>query len=64
LIGDGNASDRYFRGRLAANVADNQYRPDPVPVYAADRFELIINLKTAKMLGLTIWHVRSLVFIG
>ena len=24
LIGDGNASDRYFRGRLAANVADNQ----------------------------------------
>ena len=34
-------------------MADNQYRPDPVPVYAADRFELIINLKTAKMLGLT-----------
>jgi hypothetical protein len=37
LIGDGNASDRYFRSCLAANVADNQYRPDPMPVYAADQ---------------------------
>jgi hypothetical protein len=37
LIGDGNASDRYFRSCLAANVADNQYRPGPMPVYAADQ---------------------------
>jgi len=42
LIGDGNASDRYFRSCLAANVVDNQYRPDPMPVQPI-RFELIIG---------------------
>ena len=49
MIGDGNASDRYFRGRLAANVADNQCR-----FMQPTKFELVINLKSAKALGLTL----------
>jgi hypothetical protein len=43
LIGDGNASDRYFRSCLAANVAQNQYKPDPMPVYAAGQIRVAVN---------------------
>jgi len=43
LIGDGNASDRYFRSCLSANVAQNQYKPDPMPVYAAGQIRVAVN---------------------
>ena len=42
--------------RAANNVRDilNGAKPSDIPVYLASKFELVINLKTAKMLGLTI----------
>ena len=32
----------------------NGAKPSDIPVYLASKFELVINLKTAKMLGLPI----------
>jgi putative ABC transport system substrate-binding protein len=42
--------------RAANNVRDilNGAKPSDIPVYLASKFELVINLKTAKMLGLPI----------
>jgi putative ABC transport system substrate-binding protein len=42
--------------RAAGCVAEilNGAKPSDIPVYLASKFELVINLKTAKMLGLTI----------
>jgi putative ABC transport system substrate-binding protein len=42
--------------RAADNVGDilNGAKPSDIPIYLASKFELVINLKTAKMLGLTI----------
>ena len=42
--------------RAADCVAEilNGAKPSDIPVYLASKFELVINLKTAKMLGLTI----------
>ena len=34
---------RYFRSCLAANVAQSQYRPDPMPVYAAGQIRVAVN---------------------
>jgi len=41
--------------RAAGNVSDilNGAKPSDIPVYQASKFELVINSKTAKMLGLT-----------
>jgi putative tryptophan/tyrosine transport system substrate-binding protein len=42
--------------RSASNVRDilNGAKPSDIPVYLVSKFDLVINLKTAKMLGLPI----------
>jgi putative tryptophan/tyrosine transport system substrate-binding protein len=49
-----NWSDQF---RRAADLVDKILRgakPADIPVEQADKFELVVNLKTAKSLGLTI----------
>ncbi len=49
----------YAIGRLSANYVHRVLTgtsPRNLPVESVDRFELVVNLKTAKALGLTIPH--------
>ena len=57
------ASNLYEVGRQAARLVDKIIKgakPADIPVEQATRFELVINLKTAKALGLTIPHALLL----
>jgi len=49
-----NFSDQFRRAADIVNKILRGARPGDIPVEQAEKFELVVNLKTAKALGLTI----------
>jgi putative ABC transport system substrate-binding protein len=53
-ISTGNATDSYRRVAYFVDRILKGAKPDDLPVEQPTKFELIINMKTAKQIGLTI----------
>jgi putative ABC transport system substrate-binding protein len=61
LVGEGgvmsysvNYAHRYFRAATFVNKIFNGTKPSDLPIEHPTKFELVLNLKTAKSLGLRI----------